>query len=243
MLLRIPRRTVSRPLASYVPRTARTYTSGGSANSYLTTFPLTENPISEGGIWVRGLAEGLDWKNPATGLASDGTTRVAYGARVPSNNFDDAIAHLKSYSANHWCQGTIYNDGSVTGLPEVELLLRSTISANSAIQYEIDILADGRLYIVQWLGALSNFHIEAGPITTNVSIANSAVWYAQINGNTIIVKCNGTQVYTGDITTFLNAAINAGNPGMGFYANNGTPDPNTQANRTFAFKAFSVGNL
>lgn len=212
------------------------------AGTYSTTFPLTENPISEGGAWVRGLAEGLDWTNPATGLASDGTTHVAYGARVPSNAFDDAIAHLKLYSANHWCQGTIYR-ATTSGLPEVELLLRSTISPNSAIQYEIDILADGRLFIVQWLGALNNFHIEAGPITTNCTMNDNDVWYAQISSNTIIVNCNGTQVYTGDITTFLNAPINSGNPGMGFYANNGTPDPNTQANRLFAWKAYSAGNL
>lgn len=213
-----------------------------AAGTYSTAFPLTENPINESGVWVRGLAEGLDWTDPATGLASDGTTRVAYGARVPNSGFDDAIAHLKPYSANHWCQGTIYR-GSTIGLPEVELLLRSTIGAHSAVQYEIDILSDGRLFIVQWLGPLSSFHIEAGPITTNCTMNDNDVWYAQISGNTIIAKCNGTQVYTGDITTFVNPVINSGNPGMGFYANAGTPDPNTQANRTFAWKAYSAGNL
>lgn len=215
---------------------------GAGAGTYSTTFPLTENPISEGGVWVRGKTEGLVWTDPATGLASDGTTHVAYATQVPGPDFNDSIAHLKPYSANHWCQGTIYR-ASTIGLPEVELLLRSTISANSAVQYEIDILSDGRLFIVQWLGGFGSFHIEAGPITTNCTMNDNDVWYAQISGNTIIVKCNGTQVYTGDITTFVNAAINSGNPGMGFFGNSGTPDPNTQANRLFAWKAYSAGNL
>jgi hypothetical protein len=36
------------------------------ARTYTTTFPLTENPISEGGNWINGKAVGLDWANLAT---------------------------------------------------------------------------------------------------------------------------------------------------------------------------------
>jgi hypothetical protein len=39
--------------------------------AYSTHFPLTENPLSEGGNWIDGLAVGLDWSNVHTrpGLA------------------------------------------------------------------------------------------------------------------------------------------------------------------------------
>ena len=34
--------------------------------SYTTNFPLTKNPISEGGRWVNGFTTGLDWNNVFT---------------------------------------------------------------------------------------------------------------------------------------------------------------------------------
>src|SRR5438046_7973905 len=33
------------------------------AESYTTNFPLTENPISEGGNWINGLTNGIDWSD------------------------------------------------------------------------------------------------------------------------------------------------------------------------------------
>ena len=36
------------------------------AMSYSTTFPLTENPISEGGRWLGGASVGLDWGDIGT---------------------------------------------------------------------------------------------------------------------------------------------------------------------------------
>src|SRR5215813_11451279 len=58
--------------------------SGGGINgSYSTTFPLTENPISEGGSWTNGGATGLDWANVQTtpGL-SFGTGPVNAGTYI-----------------------------------------------------------------------------------------------------------------------------------------------------------------
>jgi hypothetical protein len=220
---------------------------GSSVSSFSTTFPATENPISEGGAWKNGLADGLDWSNVATGLLSDSSTHGAYGTQVPHGSppYDDSLACLTGFPANHWCQGTIYNDGAITGLPEVELLLRCNPTGHSWPQYEIDIISDVRIVIVQWLGPLNSFSIESGNITTNVSVANGAVWYAEIVGNIITVKCNTVTVYTGNITTFANAPIASGNPGIGFFADtlNSSPNQNTQANRHFNWKSFSAGSL
>src|SRR5262245_4434564 len=41
-------------------------TTSGSNGSYSTTFPLTEDPISEGGSWTNGGATGLGWANVQT---------------------------------------------------------------------------------------------------------------------------------------------------------------------------------
>lgn len=212
--------------------------------NYSTTFPNTESPLSDGGQWAKqGLRDGLLWTNINSGLASDGATHCAYPTQVPNNGFDDSIAHLSGFPANHYAQGTIYNDGGVVGLPEVELLLRSTIVNNSAIQYEIDILSDGRVFIVQWLGGLGSFNIEHAFDLTGVDVSNGTVIYAQIVGNIITLKRNGTTIQTADITTFANSPIATGNPGLGGYGNNGTADPNTQANRHFVFKAYSAASL
>jgi len=34
--------------------------------SYSTDFPLEEDPISEGGMWINGKADGIDWTDVAT---------------------------------------------------------------------------------------------------------------------------------------------------------------------------------
>lgn len=218
----------------------------GANSTFSTTFPLTENPISQGGIWRRGLAEGLDWTDPATGLASDGLTSIAYGTQTQHAPppYDDSLACLSGYNASHWCQGTIYNDGAIVGLPEVELLLHWTIGANSATGYEVDILGDGRVDLTRWNGASGDYLIVVAPTTNNVSIANGAVWYAEANDLTkiITVTCNGNTCYTYDYSGDA-AALQSGNPGFGFYIENTTPPETTQANRHFAWKLFRAGNL
>src|SRR5260221_2997308 len=50
--------------------------------SYSTSFPLTENPISEGGRWVNGGLLGLDWTNVST------TPGLAIGHQVAASYTD-----------------------------------------------------------------------------------------------------------------------------------------------------------
>ena len=38
-------------------------------NTYSTSFGLTENPISEGGVWINGAVTGVDWNNVQTSAA------------------------------------------------------------------------------------------------------------------------------------------------------------------------------
>jgi hypothetical protein len=59
------------------------------AATYTTTFPQTENPISEGGNWINGLTNGIDWADVAT------TPGKAFGTQtVNSPNYSDSTALL-----------------------------------------------------------------------------------------------------------------------------------------------------
>src|SRR5436190_946862 len=57
--------------------------------SYSTTFALVENPISEGGQWVNGGAQGLDWADVQVSPAG-----LAHGTQSGSNGYDDSTALL-----------------------------------------------------------------------------------------------------------------------------------------------------
>lgn len=200
--------------------------------TYSTAFAGTENPLSEGGIWTNGGTTGLDWtdvrKTPGLAFA----TQVAH----TSPPFDDSVACLSGFHANQWAQLVISNPGNAAVRREIEIVLRSTIAAHSIIQYEIDITIAFGLQIVKWNGPLNNFTPIASNITTNVTTNDGDVWYAQIVGNTITVKCNGVQVYSG-----TDSSIATGNPGFGFYAetNGGAPSGNS----SFGVSSFSCGEL
>jgi hypothetical protein len=216
---------------------------GGSATtpcvpgaSYSTNFAGTENPLSEGGVWTLGRTTGLAWNNPQK---SGGR---AFGSQTPHPPppFDDSIAHLSGFPANQSAQGTIYSSGTFGGL-EVELLLRFQITANNARGYEVDLYrGGGSVHIVRWNGPLNSFTDLSGAVTQNVSFNDGDVWYAEMVGNVITVKCNNGLVWqsdrTGDATIWT-----TGNPGMGFYVdtNLGTPS----ANNTFGWKSFTATGL
>lgn len=201
---------------------------------YSTNFPLTESPISDGGRWVNGGTTGLDWTNVQTSGGIAFATQTQH-AEPP---FDDSIAHLIGYRADHWCQGTIFNNSSANR--EVELLLRSNITPHNTTQYEIDITQSNGLDLAIWLGALNSFTVLVTGVTSGVSLLNGAVWYAQILGPIILVQCNGATVLTYD-TSGDTVKISSGNPGMGFYGDTGAGTPS--ATNTLGFSSFSAGSL
>lgn len=203
-----------------------------AAPVFSTAFPATENPLSQGGIWTNGGTTGLDWTDVQT------TAALAFATQVPHTSppFNDSIACLSGYGPDQWCLAKISNPGNAASFREVELHLRQTIGAHSAVSYEIDITTAFGLQIVKWNGPVNSFTAIASNITTNVTTNDGDIWYAQIQGSTILVKCNGVQVYTG-----TDSAITTGSPGFGFYAdtNSGTPS----ADNSFGFSAYQAGHL
>jgi len=99
---------------------------------------------------------------------------------------------------------------------EVELRLRSTISAHSITGYEINFRCSktGNAYsqIVRWNGALGNFIYLSAKDGAQYGVTDKDVVKATIVGSVITVYLNGVQINQATDTTYT-----AGNPGMGFY--------------------------
>jgi hypothetical protein len=53
-----------------------------AVRSYITGFKADENPIAEGGIWLNGRDEGIDWANI---LTEDGLAHGAASSRVTTS--------------------------------------------------------------------------------------------------------------------------------------------------------------
>src|SRR5580693_8331117 len=126
------------------------------ARTYSTSFPLTENPISEGGKWVNGRATGLDWTNILT------TANVkAYGSNSGINpGYDDSTAVLQNigpWGPNQTLSGVVFLSSVNNGFDqEVELRLNTTISAHSITGYSctFSLRNDGGQYfqVGRWNG-------------------------------------------------------------------------------------------
>ena len=79
------------------------------AQRYTTNFPLTENPISEGGEWINGGVVGLDWTNLST---TPGFTFGTQPGTAGSASWADSWALLTgAWGPDQTAQATI-NDPS-----------------------------------------------------------------------------------------------------------------------------------
>lgn len=202
-----------------------THASGGAA--YTTNFPLTENPISEGGNWINGGTVGLDWNNCRT------TTGFAFGTQPGTVQFDDSTCVVSgSWGPNQTAQGTVHIVASdSTTFEEVEVRLRTTITAHSITGYEINCsVKPGNPYmqIVRWNGPLGSFTLLDA---RTVGCANGDVFKATIVGTTITAYKNGTQIFQVTDSTYA-----SGMPGMGFYIESGS----SSTNADFGFSSFTA---
>jgi hypothetical protein len=207
------------PTAPFPPTGLRVVPSTPAANTrtYVTSFSSTENPISEGGVWINGATEGLRWNNVRT------TPGLAFGTQSGFGGYDDSTAVISgSWGANQTCEATVHTVNQNTSFnEEVELRLRTTISPNSITGYEILFkctpASDPTRYvqIVRWNGPLGSFDYidqKSGP-----GINNGDKVKATIVGSTITAYVNGVQVARGDDSTFT-----TGSPGIGFFHRGGT---------------------
>ena len=151
---------------------AVTVTVNNITKPYSTSFPHTENPISEGGNWTAGLTAGIDWADVQT------TAGLAFGTNTA--NAPESVAILNgSWGPNQMAQAAVQSLNQTDSLiEEVELRLRSTLGAHSNTGYDIKFRCSqtGNAYvqILALNGALGN---------TTTLLANTGPQYGLANGS------------------------------------------------------------
>ena len=216
--------------------------------TYTTNFPLSENPISDGGRWVNGGIFGKTDVQTAPGKA--------YGTMVSFNGsqFIDSCACLSGFGPNHEVLCTISNSGAVNGL-EVEILLRADITSAHVFLYELDcVYADGGIHLVRWDMTKANPNsytvLRKSHTVLRKLLGGEAPFsdgdqvYAKIVGT--LVTCRYKRVGEGafsDLFTYDTAhdpvRYSSGNPGIGFWNETGSASNQSK----FAWSDFIANTL
>ena len=213
--------------------------SAQATGSYTTNFPLSENPISEGGAWHH-----LSPYETVVKTEVINGVHVAHGTQV-GGAYDNSNAYLSGFTPNQSVEGVIWKKPGIATIPnqEVEILVRwsdnsgpprnTTYGLSAANGYEINVNQNGDyLNLGQFKGPLlAEVKLSSPPFTGDVFKVTAIDDGA--DHTVITVYWNGVQVmkYT-DMNPIL-----TGNPGMGFFISNGA------ANNEFGFSSFTATSL
>jgi hypothetical protein len=207
---------------------------GSGGNSYTTAFPGVESPISEGGHWVNGKTNGVDWSD----VWSTGGQAIG---RQTSASYTDATALLTgTWGADQQVTATVFNTAAVgeSCYPEVELRLRSVISSHVNRGYEVSfkVSQSGSAYmiIVRWNGPLGDYAYLNNYSGAEYGVKNGDVISAKIVGNVITVYKNGSVIGGASDNTYT-----SGSPGMGFNLEN-APTGCSGSNDKYGYTHFTA---
>lgn len=207
----------------------------GKHRTYSTKFARTENPLSEGGSWVNGKKDGLDWSDVMVdnGLAS-GTQKMPTGPP-----FNDSVALLTGeWNADQMVSATVHTVNQQGGdtFEEVELWLRGSIAPHFTVGYEINFrcLSGPETYVQYgyWKGPLNKFKGLAS--AKGPGLHDGDVVSASIVGNLITVWINGVKVLQG--MDWRNH-YPRGSPGIGFFYHGSTGSV-----RDYGFTSFAASD-
>jgi hypothetical protein len=197
--------------------------SGSRGRAYTTNFPRTENAISEGGNWLNGKKDGLDWTDIRTTPGFAFGTEIG-GVRPLLQKYDDSTALLTGiWTPNQTAEATVHrvNKDDDNVYQEVELRLRSSLSPHNATGYEVMFRCskspNAYCNIARWDGILGAWMMLKENRGSKYGVADGDVVKASIVGDTITVHINGIQ-----ITQTSDYLFTKGSPGMGFYLENAT---------------------
>jgi hypothetical protein len=174
------------------------------ALTYTTDFPLSENPLSEGGNWINGKATGILWSNCA--VTNAGSLHYAYGLQSGTNGYDDSLACLTgTWGPTQSLDITLYCTNKQTASPdyeEIEYGLCCTISNRSFTGYLMDVCLgsdtgyievgmahNAQLYPTGWTSWTGNNVYGSQYVVTNGSTIHAA-----ITNNVISIYLNGRLV-------------------------------------------------
>jgi hypothetical protein len=215
------------------PAEART-SKPASVRSYRTQFPLDEDPIQEGGLWVNGKREGIDWCNVVTrnGVAYGEVTRMGVAERrveqgnlasptpagsLHEGDYDDPTAVLVgTWGRNQHARAKVFSKNQTdTYFQEVEIRLRSAITPHCCTGYEVfwRCLKTEKAYaeIVRWNGKIGDFTSLKKLIGPQYGVKDGDLVEASIVGNVLKGFINGVEVISA-----TDDAFTVGSPGIGF---------------------------
>jgi hypothetical protein len=217
--------------------------------SYRTHFPLDEDPISEGGIWINGGREGIDWIDVVAknGVAYGALTRMGVAERrveqgnlvasttdgaIPEGDYDDPTAVLDgAWGKNQHAKARVFSRNQTEDyFQEVEIRLRSKISPHDCTGYEVfwRCLKTENAYaeIVRWNGKIGDFTSLRKLSGAQYGVKDGDLVEATIVGNVIKGFINGMEVISA-----TDGIYDAGSPGIGF--NFGVGETNVDHGFTF----------
>lgn len=211
-------------------------------NPYTTNFPNTENPISEGGVWLNGAKNGTSWGNMQTD--SHGVHGVNTNSGCPSTPTDcnDSIAVLTGiWGANQKACGTVYINAGLNRagtIYEIELQTNKTITAGNITGYEFNysLFNNGNQYsqVVRWNGPLGQFTTIGGATgSAPPALANGDILCANHNtsGQLIMTRQPAGSSTVNTIFTVADTAqggtvYTGGSPGVGSFNAGSTASDN-----------------
>jgi hypothetical protein len=202
--------------------------------SYRTDFEVDEAPISEGGMWLNGRKDGIDWCDVLVkdGHAYGEITRMAVAERrseqdalgagageggAAEGDYDDPTAVLTgAWGRNQFGRATVYSRNPTNQyFQEVEIRLRSSITPRSCTGYEVFFRClktdEGYAEIVRWNGPIGDFTSLQKHIGAEFGVQHGDVIEASIVGNVLRGFINGVEVITATDDRFA-----TGSPGIGF---------------------------
>lgn len=210
---------------------------------YSTSFSGTENPLRESGAWLEAGAEGLDWNNCSK------TPGKCIGEHSNTVDFSDPTAVIdpvfRAFAPDQAAQAVVTSTSPPSAyIQEVELRLRSSISAHACSGYEIYwrvLPADANAYyaVTRWNGAYNDFTtiliVHGSDVgRTDLGCQNGDTLRAEIEGSTISLFKNG-----GLVDTVIDGTYATGQPGLGFYMTPG----HVASKGDFGFTSFSAEDL
>ena len=206
---------------------------GPPVRSHRTNFQTDEDPISEGGIWLNGRTDGIDWADVITrnGVVYGAVTRMAVAERraeqgnldpaaasgAPEGDYDDPTAVLAGvWGPNQYARAEVFSRNPTDEyFQEVEIRLRSTMKPHSCTGYEVFFRClkteDGYAEIVRWNGKIGDFTSLAKLTGPQYGVEDGDVIEASIAGHVIKGYVNGVEMISATDDVF-----GQGSPGVGF---------------------------
>jgi hypothetical protein len=199
--------------------------------SYSTAFELDEHPVSEGGMWLNGKKDAIDFTDCVTsnGFIHGAPSRMNVlekrseqgnlddEAEAPLGDYDDPTAILSGeWGPNQRASGVAHVENPTEEwFQEVQIRLRSTVKPHSISGYEIFFRCLkgelGYAEIVRWNGAVGDWTSLQRHQGPDYGVEHGDVVEATIEGNVIRGFVNGVEKITVTDDTWTSGA-----PGVGF---------------------------